>query len=107
MKKLIVVGVALLMSGCAAKVTDIPTGHGQGHLVECSGGMFSSWARCYRKADEVCEGKGFTVDNPQSNPNTFGAALVFGTTMDRSMVIQCYGQYEVEEDDGEADKFVR
>lgn len=97
MKKLIVVGVAMLMTGCAAKVQEIPTGQGKGYLVECSGGAFSSWAKCYKKADEICQGKNFYVENPQSNPNTFGAAVVFGTTMQRSMVVTCEQQYEVEE----------
>lgn len=98
MKKLVIVGFVAVMSGCAAKVTPIPTGVGDGHLIECSGGAFSSWARCYKKAAEICKGGNFIVENPQSNPNTFGAALFFGTTMQRSMVVQCTDDLGYEEE---------
>lgn len=95
--KLAVLTAAIALSGCSARVQDIPTGFGKGYLVECNG-AFSGWGKCYRKADEICKGKSFTVDNAQAVARTFGGAFLFGSAQERSMVVQCVDEeFEVEE----------
>lgn len=86
-KVLALSALVIAMSGCAARVKDIPTGHGDGHLVECNG-AFSGWAKCYNKAAELCQGS-FSTENEQAVARTFGGAFLFGSAQERSMVVQC------------------
>ncbi|MGL4519643.1 MAG: hypothetical protein ACRCUJ_08215 [Phocaeicola sp.] len=88
MKKLLLVGLVAL-SGCSARVQEIPHGNGgTGYVVECSGPL-QRWGSCYKKASELCEGGTFEVSNAQAVTQLFGGAFVFSGTQDRSMVVKC------------------
>jgi hypothetical protein len=92
MNKIMAVTLAILLGGCAtAKTTYLPSGE-QGYSIDCSGTALT-WGKCYEKAGELCEARGYEIIAGGSEK---GAVMsenqdtVFGgTVMQRSMLIKC------------------
>ena len=85
MKNMIVVlGLSILLLGCAATVKQMTTPDGkQGFLVECDGSA-DSWATCYEAAAKSCQGKYTVIDrNETSTPTQFGPLVR------RNLIAEC------------------
>ncbi|WP_297812881.1 hypothetical protein [uncultured Methylophaga sp.] len=92
MKKIPLIIVVAILSGCAtSNTTYLPSGE-QGHSIDCSGTALT-WGKCYEKAGELCGAKGYEIIAGGSEKGAVISAdqgTVFGSTvMQRSMLVRC------------------
>ncbi|HEU4344750.1 MAG TPA: hypothetical protein VFU31_24610 [Candidatus Binatia bacterium] len=84
--------VVFLLGACAtSSQTYTPDGK-VGHSIACSGTALS-WGHCYEKAGQICGPKGYRVVAGGADQGALAAgtqqAFFAGSTISRSMVIQC------------------
>ncbi len=81
-----------LITGCAISNETYTASGVKGHSINCSGTALT-WGQCYEKAGEICGAKGYVIVAGGSDQgamitgNRYG--VYGGTTISRSMVIQC------------------
>ena len=89
---LFVVTTALL-GGCASSSQTYTADGGVGHSLNCSG-LARNWGMCQEKAGEICGARGYNIlstsgDKGLIATGSSGGDFFAGTTISRSMVVQC------------------
>lgn len=92
MRRILLVAVLMVMSGCAASVSThevkgVATLH-----INCSG-LTSSWEKCYQKAEEACGKPGYSVLGKSNDLADDTPDYPFGINpaglSSRSLVVRC------------------
>ena len=82
---ILILFIVACLSGCAT-ASKIYTSDGkEGYNITCSGALFvgpGNWGRCYEKAGNLCESKGYVVQ--EKNQDNLG-----GPRINRNMIIKC------------------
>ncbi len=93
MKKLgVLLGVLVLIGGCAtAKQTYTADGQ-QGYSINCSGSALT-WGMCYEKAGKLCGENGYEVLEKSGDQGAMVTGTQYGvyggSIISRSMIIKC------------------
>jgi len=77
---ILILFIVACLSGCVAASKTYTSDGKEGYAITCSG-SFSNWGRCYAKAGNLCESKGYVVQEKNQE--------ITATAQIRTMLIQC------------------